>query len=199
MAEYRGGFGRSTYGSYNFGLDGFVTDGAGAVVAVSATASSAIRARLSGSIVITASGTTASAGRDRNASATSSCTAFGGVSFVFDVVGSSTIPLTSSATATSNRVQSTGSTIAASATNTSGVERVREVASNNVVGVSGTASSGSDVNQSGATITTTSSVTATPNRVMSFSGATSASTTTTCNAIEKWEIIPKVTEIWTAA
>ena len=79
------------------------------------------------------------------------------------------------------------------------MERVREVASNNVVGVSSTASSGSDINQSGATITTTSSVTATCNKVMSFSGSTSTSTTTTCNAIEKWELIPKVTEIWTAA
>ena len=79
------------------------------------------------------------------------------------------------------------------------MERVREVASNNVVGVSSTASSGSDVNQSGATITTTSSVVATCNKVMSFAGATSASTTITCNAIEKWETIPKVTEIWTAA
>lgn len=199
MAEYRGGFGQSTYGSYNFGLDGFVTDGAGAVVAVSATASSAIRARLSGSIVITASGTTASAGRDRNASATSSCTLFGGVSFVFDVVGQGNISSTASATATSNRVQSTGSTISTSATNTSDMERVREVASNNVVGVSTTASIGSDINQSGATIIAACSATATCNKVISFSGVSSSSMTTICSATEKWETIPKVTEIWTAA
>ena len=34
MAEYRSGYGRSAYGSYNFGLDGFVTDRAGAIVTV---------------------------------------------------------------------------------------------------------------------------------------------------------------------
>ena len=70
MAEYRGGFGLSPFGSYNFGLDGFVTDGAGTIISVTTTASAALRVRLTSSIAIAAASNDIQVTRVRSASAT---------------------------------------------------------------------------------------------------------------------------------
>ena len=67
MAEYRSGYGKATYGSYNYGLDGFITDGAGTIIITTTTAAASVRVRLNASIVVGVSTTSSEVVRVREA------------------------------------------------------------------------------------------------------------------------------------
>ena len=67
---YRSGYGRSTYGSYNYGLDGAIIGAASIIAVTSATAAASVRVRGAASIIETVTTTASAADRVREGSAT---------------------------------------------------------------------------------------------------------------------------------
>ena len=60
---YRSGYGRSTYGSYNYGLDGAIIGAASIIAVTSATAAASVRVRGAASIIETVTTTASAADR----------------------------------------------------------------------------------------------------------------------------------------
>ena len=105
MAEYRSGYGKSAYGSYNYGLDGSILVAASQVTSASSATSSGLRVREGAGTALAAASATSSAMRVRESGATSLPALSGSAQAQVTIIVAVSLDAVSTFVATCNRVQ----------------------------------------------------------------------------------------------